>query len=96
VEELLFRGYAQARLVAIGQRPWLGILLPAIGFGLQHLAFAPSVTGAIAYVAGFTLWGLGAGLIYHRQRRLGPLIVAHFLSNLIPSLSGLLVALQYQ
>ncbi|PWA11211.1 hypothetical protein DCC39_09565 [Pueribacillus theae] len=40
-------------------------------------------SGAIIYAVPFFFWGLGAGIIYHKQRRLMPLIVAHYFTNLI-------------
>jgi membrane protease YdiL (CAAX protease family) len=82
VEELHYRGYTQPRLVAASHSIPTGIFLTAIGFGLQHVVFAVTVSSALAYAAGFFLWGLGAGFIFHRQHRLVPLIVAHFISNL--------------
>lgn len=82
VEELHYRGYTQPRLVTALRSLPAGIVLTAIGFGLQHVVFAVTISSALAYAAGFFLWGLGAGLIFHRQRRLVPLIIAHFISNL--------------
>jgi membrane protease YdiL (CAAX protease family) len=82
VEELQYRGYAQQRLIAALRSVWIGILVTAAGFGLQHLVFAVTFASALAYVVGFFLWGLGAGYIVYRQKRLVPLIVAHFISNL--------------
>jgi membrane protease YdiL (CAAX protease family) len=81
VEELQYRGYAQPRLIAASGSTSTGILLTALGFGLQHIVFALTVTSALAFAVGFFLWGLGAGLIAHRQKRLVPLMVAHFISN---------------
>jgi membrane protease YdiL (CAAX protease family) len=82
VEELQYRGYAQSRLIAATRSVWIGIILPAIGFGLQHIAFGFTLYAGIMYSAGFFLWGIGAGIIAHRQGRLLPLIFAHFISNL--------------
>ncbi len=82
VEELQYRGYAQSRLVTASGRAWLGIGLPAIGFGLQHIAFAYTLAAMPAFAVGFLLWGIGAGMITYRQQRLAPIIVAHFISNL--------------
>jgi membrane protease YdiL (CAAX protease family) len=82
VEELHYRGYTQPRLVTAFRSFPAGIVLTAIGFGLQHVVFAVTLSSALAYAAGFFLWGLGAGFIYHRQGRLVPLIIAHFISNL--------------
>jgi membrane protease YdiL (CAAX protease family) len=82
VEELQFRGYAQPRLAAAWRSAPAGIVVTALGFGLQHIVFTLTISGAIAYAAGFFLWGLGAGWFFHRQGRLVPLMVAHFISNL--------------
>lgn len=83
VEELQYRGYAQPRLIAGFRGKWPGILITAAGFGLQHVIFAITPVAALAYSVGFFLWGIGAGLIAHRQQRLAQLIVAHFISNLM-------------
>lgn len=82
VEELQYRGYAQPGLIAASRSAWLGICVTAIGFGLQHVTFAITLPLALGLFVGFTAWGFGAGVIYHRQQRLAPLIVAHFISNL--------------
>lgn len=82
VEELQYRGYAQSRTIAATRSVWIGINLPALGFGLQHIAFGFTLYAGIMYSAGCYLWGIGAGIIAHRQGRLLPLIFAHFISNL--------------
>lgn len=82
IEELQYRGYVQPRLVAASGSVRLGIVVTAVAFGLQHIAFAYTFASMPAFVVGFFLWGLGAGIIAHRQRRLAPVIVAHFISNL--------------
>ena len=82
VEELQYRGYAQSRTIAASRRVWIGIILPALGFGLQHITFGFTLYAGIMYSVGFFLWGIGAGIIAHRQGRLLPLIFAHFVSNL--------------
>jgi membrane protease YdiL (CAAX protease family) len=82
VEELQYRGYAQSRLVAASGSVWLGIGIPAVGFGLQHVAFAYTLSATLAFAVGFFLWGIGAGVIAYRQKKLAPLIIAHFISNL--------------
>ncbi len=82
VEELHYRGYTQPRLIASTHSFTTGLVITAIGFGLQHVVFAVTISSALAYASGFFLWGLGAGIIYHYQGRLVPLIIAHFISNL--------------
>lgn len=81
IEELQFRGYAQPRLMTAFGR-WPGLLLVAFGFAIQHALFAFTLLAALAYTLGFFLWGLGAGLIFERQGRLMPLLIAHLISNL--------------
>lgn len=81
VEELQYRAYVQPRLHAVTGRAWIAIAVPSVGFGLQHVLFAPSVLGAVAYFGAFTIWGAGAGLIYLRQKRLLPLVIAHLITN---------------
>lgn len=93
VEEVHYRGYAQPGLAAAWQNPLAAVVVTAIGFGLQHIVFAVTVTGALAYALGFFFWGLGAGFIARRQGRLLPLIVAHFISNLSFGIIPLLMLL---
>jgi membrane protease YdiL (CAAX protease family) len=82
VEELVYRGYGQRGITAVSGSTRLGIIIPAIGFGLQHIAFAYTAASTLAFAVGFLLWGVGAGIIARRQQRLAPIIVAHFISNL--------------
>ena len=58
------------------------ILVPGAIFALQHVFYAPTPDLAIVFVAAFFVWGVGSGIIVHRQGRLMPIIVAHFLVNL--------------
>lgn len=80
-EELVYRGQAQGGLLAAGRPAWQALLLPALAFGAQHVLLAPSAAGMLVYAVAFVAWGLGAGLIYRRQGRLMPLIMAHLLTN---------------
>src|SRR5690606_13747823 len=84
-EELTYRGHAQGALLAAGRPAWLALGLPAVAFGLQHVLLAPSAAGMLVYACAFVAWGLGAGIIYRRQGRLMPIIVAHFLTSLMTS-----------
>ncbi len=88
-EELVYRGHAQGGLLAAGRAPWLAVLVPAAAFGLQHLLLAPSAAGMFVYGFAFLGWGAGAGLIYLRQKRLMPLILAHFYTNAMFSVAPL-------
>jgi len=89
-EEAVFRGYSQPRTA---QR-WgvvAGILVPSAAFALQHVFFAPTAPGMVVYAVAFFVWGVGAALIFHWQRRLMPLIVAHLLVNLATSAPALVL-----
>jgi membrane protease YdiL (CAAX protease family) len=72
VEELIFRGYIQTRLVERhGALP--GILISSAFFGLFHMDL---VQGAFAF-----LLGLFLGTLTHRARSLYPAIVCHIAVN---------------
>lgn len=84
VEELVYRGYAQTRFTALAGR-FAGLVIPAIGFGLQHWGLALSGDyrfGLMRAVALF-LVGLVMGVIYRKQQRLLPLIIAHIVWDVI-------------
>jgi membrane protease YdiL (CAAX protease family) len=90
-EELYYRGYAQPALTDATGKPWLGVLIPTIGFSVQHILLAPTMPGMLVYAVAFFVWGLGASLIYARQRRLMPLVVAHFCTNFFFGLAPLII-----
>lgn len=90
VEELVYRGYAQ-RALTRRWRPAAAIGVSAAAFGLQHAFFAPTSAAVVIYLAAFSVWGAGAGIIVHRQGRLFPMIVAHAVVNLATSAPALLV-----
>lgn len=83
IEELMYRGYAQTLFHKHYRKAWISIVIPSSGFALQHIMLAASLQGAVVYAAAFFLWGIGSGIIYHIQKRLFPLIICHFLVNLI-------------
>lgn len=85
-EELLFRGYSQARLRGV-----TAIVLPSVAFGLQHVFFASTAPGMLVLGIAFFVWGLGSALIFRWQGRLMPLIVAHFVVNLFTSAPALIL-----
>lgn len=86
-EELVYRAYP----IRTGRVAWLAVLLPSVAFALQHVFFATTATGMLVYAIAFLVWGLGSALIYLRQRRLMPLIVAHFIVNLATSAPALVL-----
>ncbi|MCJ7841473.1 CPBP family intramembrane metalloprotease [Lederbergia sp. NSJ-179] len=82
IEELMYRGYAQPLFIRHYKKVWIGIFIPSIGFAFQHVMLAASIQGAIVYAVAFLVWGIGSGFIYHKQKRLFPLIVCHFIVNI--------------
>jgi membrane protease YdiL (CAAX protease family) len=90
-EELVYRGYAQGGLQAALKWKWLAVVIPALGFGLQHVFFAATAPGMLVFAVAFFVWGLGSGLIYLKQGRLMPLIICHLIVNLFTSLPALIV-----
>jgi membrane protease YdiL (CAAX protease family) len=90
-EELVYRGYAQGGLSRALRSNWLAVVIPAIGFGLQHIFFAATAPGMLVFAVAFFVWGLGSGVIYLKQGRLMPLIVCHLIVNLFTSLPALIV-----
>jgi membrane protease YdiL (CAAX protease family) len=90
-EELVFRGYSQGGL---RERRWpaaWAILVPAVVFATQHVFYAATTDAVWIYLVAFLVWGLGSGIIVWWQRRLMPIIVSHFLVNLMTSAPALLV-----
>lgn len=79
VEEMTYRGYIQPRLAALTGKPWLAIVIMAFGFGLQHIALPLTdwQTSLSRFISTFLL-GLLFGAIYQKQKRLLPLIIAHW------------------
>lgn len=85
-EEVVYRGYAIPRLTTLlGGRAWLAVVVQAFFFGLQHVAFfwGDLGPGAVSKFVAMFLGGLVFGLIYTRQRRLLPLIVAHIVVDAV-------------
>lgn len=84
-EELVYRGYAQPRLQALTGKKWLAVLLMALGFGVQHIAFALTnwQLALAAFLATFAT-GIIFGLLYLVVRqRLFSLVFLHWQSDLI-------------
>ncbi|HET8780695.1 MAG TPA: CPBP family intramembrane glutamic endopeptidase [Agromyces sp.] len=90
-EELIYRGYSQGGLFARGWPAVWAILVPAAIFASQHVFYAATPGAVPIYLVAFLLWGIGSGLIVRWQGRLMPIIVAHFLVNLMTSAPALLI-----
>ena len=78
-EEVLFRGFLQRHLslLKIKFASLIGILLPAIIFGLFHLK------AGVPFMIFATLSGIMYGLVYHRSKSIEVTIFTHFLLNFI-------------
>ncbi len=81
LEELMYKSYAQNRLMKKGT--FTAILIPSIGFALQHILLATTILGALVYFIAFLNWGIISGFIYYKQQRIFPLIIGHFIINLL-------------
>jgi membrane protease YdiL (CAAX protease family) len=72
----------------------VGLLIVALGFGLQHVGLALAVDWRLALERGIalTIVGVAMGGIYLKQRRLLPLIIADVMWDFLGNglLSGLL------
>nr|BBH86229.1 hypothetical protein KTC_09800 [Thermosporothrix sp. COM3] len=83
-EELTYRAYAFPRLIALTGRLWPALLLSALGFGVQHIAFA--LTGwqdALARFLGMFLMAPVFCLLYLKMKRLLPLVIGHWLVDAV-------------
>lgn len=69
-EELLFRGLVQEAVITLSDRPWLGVLVGAVAFGLAH-----PITPSYAVLAG--LMGLYFGWLTLATENLLVPIVTH-------------------
>ncbi len=82
-EELLFRGYFQSQLAALGAPKIIWILVPSILFGLLH--YNPATMGGFAQWT--ALWAVAFGILAAdltaRSGTLGPAIAFHFTNNFI-------------
>ena len=80
-EELVFRGYLQSQLAALGLHRIVLIVIPSAIFGLLH--YDPAVMGAAApwMVLSTTLFGVIAADLTARSGTLGPAIAFHFVWN---------------
>lgn len=83
-EELTYDGYSLPRLVALTKSRWLSIAIVSFFFSIQHsfLSFASFQYGLYMFLL-FIPLTVALGFIYLRVRRLTPLIVAHWLMDLL-------------
>ena len=80
IEEIIYRGWLQNGLM---QRhgTMIAIAVQGLLFGLQHTMFAVDVRGMVVYGFMFFAWGITAGIIVYKQKRLAPMVIAHWIVN---------------
>lgn len=76
-EELAFRGALQSRLAALFKSETTGLLAAAVCFGLIHWS------SGVGSVLQTTLVGIVFGLCVRRARSLVPVIIAHYVADLL-------------
>jgi len=81
-EEVVYRGYLQRQLGALMRRPWLGVVLQAILFGVAH---AEQGGGSAARLA---LYGAAFGALARWRRSLWPGILCHVAIDVTSGLLG--------
>jgi membrane protease YdiL (CAAX protease family) len=75
-EEIVWRGYIQTRLEhKLGGRMWTAISIQAVLFGLWHSLSVHAIFTAI--------FGLIFGLTYAKTRKLAPIMISHWLGDVI-------------
>ena len=74
-EEIIWRGYIQTRLEYKLRNKIFAIIIQAILFGLWH---GTSIHAIFTAIFGFT-----SGFLYYRTRRLIPIIVSHWIGDVI-------------
>ncbi|HHV22969.1 MAG TPA: CPBP family intramembrane metalloprotease [Propionibacterium sp.] len=82
-EEVLYRGWAQTELTTRTNRG-LGLVIMAFFFALQHAALTPlELRAQVARFITTFLAGLMFGALYLWRKRLWPLIIAHWLLDVV-------------
>ena len=75
MEELVFRGFATARIYDVTGKKWLAVVLPSILFGSMH--FYQGIVSAVS----IGVYGALFGVMFLEWRKLKALILAHFAFN---------------
>jgi uncharacterized protein len=76
-EEFLFRGLGQNLFTRLAGRPWVGLVLASLVFGLSHVTQAPAPNWRYVFLA--TVAGLFYGNVWQRTGSLLPAAVLHAL-----------------
>jgi membrane protease YdiL (CAAX protease family) len=78
-EELVFRGVIQRGLTRLAGK-WVAIVAQGVLFGFYHVVGAFELA-SVLYVGTLSIIGIVFGVAADRTGRLGPTMLAHFLSN---------------
>lgn len=90
IEEIVYRGWLQDGL-AERHGITVAIVVQGLAFGLQHTMFAADGRGMIIHGFAFFAWGVTAGVIVHKQQRLAPMVIAHWIVNIALGVGPMLV-----
>lgn len=84
-EEITYQGYVLPRIEALSGRRWVAVSLVAFWWALQHsfLPFIPDWRSSLWRFLAFVPGVFGIILIYLRTRRLAPLILAHWMMDIL-------------
>lgn len=75
LEEVVFRGAIERRLLEKFRNPWIAIVISAIFFAVAHMNLTQGLTAIIL--------GCVIGWVYYRTRNLWPCVLMHVLNNTI-------------
>lgn len=84
VEEAIFRGAIERRLLEKDWNPWFAIVISAIIFAIPHFSL---------YTLFFSCFGILVGWLYYRTRCIWPGILIHALYNSLAFVSGYIISI---
>ncbi len=84
-EEITYQGYVLPRIEALTGRTWIAVAIVGFWWALQHsfLPFIPDWRSSLWRFIAFLPGVLATILVYVRTRRLAPLIVAHWMMDIL-------------
>ncbi len=82
VEELFFRGMLM-RLLRRTMPAALAIVLQGLAFGAYHWVPSLGLTANLKVAIPLAGTGIAFGIVAHREKRLGPTIIAHCVNNIV-------------
>ena len=80
-EEIIFRGYLQRQLAALGRNAIIGIVASGVLFGLAHRYQGPRMMVAIGF------YGIFFGILAHLRKSLRPGMMAHAFQDSIAGIA---------